>query len=311
MYTKIIVPLDGSNLSEQALPHARVVAKAMSIPIHLVEAFDIIPQTLRDRYPANSLGMMLGDEQKRSEKYLSAIRKQLEAADHSVAVSTLPGKPADAIVALAGAAPDALIVMSTHGRSGVARWALGSVADTVLRTASNPTLIVSAGTTGPAAPDPSLKPVLVPLDGSALAELALPHASQMGSALGAGVSLLRVTPTVAQYRAHLSRAETLMSSTAGARSLSAEDLGASDSEEVAAYLSDLKGRLADDGVHVVETDHRSNQNVAQAIIDKAKEQASMVVMATHGRSGLGRLALGSITDRVVRHPGVPVLVIRQ
>jgi len=311
MYAKVIVPLDGSELSEQALPHAQVIAKAMSIPIQLVEAFDILPQTLRDRYPADNLRVMLGDEQKRSEKNLVTIRRRLEAAGHTVGVATLPGDPADAIVTLAGASPDALIVMSTRGRTGLARWALGSVTDKVLRTASNPILIVSAGTMAPTAPDESPKPVMVPLDGSALAELALPHAARISSALGTGVSLLRVTPTVAQYQRHLSSAATMMRTTWEARHLSPEGLASSDSEEVAAYLSGLNGRLAADGVQVVETDHRQDQNVAQVIIDKATEQASMVVMATHGRSGLGRLALGSITDRVVRHPGVPVLVIRQ
>ena len=83
-----------------------------------------------------------------------------------------------------------------------------------------------------------------------------------------------------------------------------------DAEEVNAYLADVENRLAIDHAHGVVSDHQQHQNVAQAIIDKAAQQPSLVVMTTHGRSGVGRVVLGSVTDRVVRHSNGPVLVIR-
>ena len=310
MYSKVIVPLDGSELSEQALPFCQLVARSMSVPIELVEAYDILPPAVHDRHTSQVVSEMLSDARRRSETYLTSIRERLEAAGNAASVSMLYGAPADAIVALASADPDALVVMSTHGRGGIARWALGSVADKVLHTVSNPMLIVRADAAHPASADTSLKTVLVPLDGSARAELSLPHAADMAAALTAPISLLRVTPTADYYRHHLSAATLRMGAAADSAPMSANEMVDADAGEVSAYLSGVKGRLAVNHVHEVATYHQQSQNVAQVIIDKAMEQPSLVVMTTHGRSGIGRLVLGSVTDRVVRHSSLPVLVIR-
>ena len=310
MYSKVIVPLDGSELSEQALPFCQLVARSMSVPIELVEAYDILPPAVHDRHTSQVVSEMLSDARRRSETYLTSIRESLEAAGNAASVSTLYGAPADAIVALASADPDALVVMSTHGRGGIARWALGSVADKVLHTVSNPMLIVRANAAHPASVDTSLKTVLVPLDGSARAELSLPHAADMAAALTAPISLLRVTPTADYYRHHLDAATPRMGAAAHAATMSANEMVDADAGEVSAYLSGVKGLLAVNNVHEVAAYHQLSQNVAQVIIDKAMEQPSLVVMTTHGRSGIGRLVLGSVTDRVVRHSSLPVLVIR-
>ena len=92
--------------------------------------------------------------------------------------------------------------------------------------------------------------------------------------------------------------------------VSADELMDADAKDVNAYLRDVENRLAIDHAHGVVSDHQQRQNVAQAIIDKASQQPSLVVMTTHGRSGVGRVVLGSVTDRVVRHSNGPVLVIR-
>ena len=310
MYSKVIVPLDGSELSEQALPFCELVARSMSVPIDLVEAYDILPPAVHDRHTSQVISEMLSDALQRSGTYLASIQESLEATGNAASVSTLYGAPADAIVALASADPDALVVMSTHGRGGIARWALGSVADKVLHTVSNPMLIVRASAAHPASVDTSLKTVLVPLDGSGRAELSLPHAAGMAAALTAPISLLRVTPTADYYRHHLSAATLRMGAAADSAPMSANEMVDADAGEVSAYLSGVKGRLAVNHVHEVATYHQQSQNVAQVIIDKAMEQPSLVVMTTHGRSGIGRLVLGSVTDRVVRHSSLPVLVIR-
>ena len=310
MYSKVIVPLDGSELSEQALPYCQLVARSMSVPIELVEAYDILPPAVHDRHTSQVVSEMLSDARQSSEIYLASIRKRLEAAGDAASISTLYGAPADAIVALASADPEALVVMSTHGRGGIARWALGSVADKVLHAVSNPVLIVRSNAARPASADTSLKTVLVPLDGSARAELSLPHAADMAAALTARISLLRVTPTADYYRHHLGAATPRMGAAADPVRMSADDMVDADAGEVSAYLSGVKDRLAINYVPEVDTYHQLSQNVAQVIIDKAMEQPSLVVMTTHGRSGIGRLVLGSVTDRVVRHSNLPVLVIR-
>ena len=140
--------------------------------------------------------------------------------------------------------------------------------------------------------------------------MSLPHAAGIAAALNAHVSLLRVTPTRDYYRHHLSAAATRMVSTVGSGPVSADDLVDADEREVSVYLSDICERLATAHGLDVAADHQQDQNVAQIIIDKAEQQPSLVVMTTHGRSGIGRMMLGSVTDRVVRHSNAPVLVVR-
>ena len=310
MYSKVIVPLDGSGLAEQALTYAQLIAGSMSIPIELIEAFDILPPAVRDKYTPYIVRMMLDDAQERSESYLAPIRGRLDAAGYTVSTSTLRGMPADAIVALAGADSEALVVMSTHGRGGISRWVLGSVADKVLHSISNPVLVVRATQGSVTSGEISLKTVLVPLDGSKRAEMSLPHAVGIASALEARISLLRVTPPADYYHQDLASVEPRLIASGESGWMSADDLIAADAGEVGTYLSDLKGRLSGDFGAEVTAEHQQRRNAAQVIIDTATAQSSLVVMTTHGRSGLGRMVLGSVTDRVVRHSNSPVLVIR-
>lgn len=310
MYSKIIVPLDGSELSEQALPYAQLVASSLAAPIELVQAFDILPPRVLGASANNEIaGRMERSALRRSQDYLASVAERLAPAGHSVSYTALRGAPADAVVSVASSDPAALVVMSTHGRGGIARWVLGSITDKVLHMMPNPMLIVRATVTGPAAPQSAVKTVVVPLDGSPLAELALPHALSIAAALGCGITLLRVTHTEDYYRYQLTVTPD-MASIPDFDGVSATELIAADAQEVAEYLADVENRLATDHAQGVVSDHRLHQNVAQAIIAKTGEQPALAVMTTHGRSGVGRVVLGSITDRVVRHSNVPVLVIR-
>ena len=132
----------------------------------------------------------------------------------------------------------------------------------------------------------------------------------MAAALTAPISLLQVTPTADYYRHHLNAVTPRMGAAPDSAPMSANEMVGAEAGDVSAYLSGVKGRLAVNHVHEVATYHHLGQNVAQGIIDKAREQPSLVVIATHGRSGIGRLVLGSVTDHVVRHSNLPVLVIR-
>ena len=150
MYTKVVVPLDGSELSERSLPYARMVAGALSIPIDVVQAFDALPPALHDHLALAATQRMLDQVRSRTDSYLSHVRTGLRDAGYVATATTLPGAPAQAISDWVADDPDALVVMSTHGRGGIARWALGSVADKVLHLIPNPMLLVrSAGSDRP------------------------------------------------------------------------------------------------------------------------------------------------------------------
>ncbi len=310
MYSKIIVPLDGSELAEQALPYAKLIAKSLSVPIELVRAFDI-PSSLMLRARSQLMAdRILAGVRNQAESYLSGIRLRLEAEGYSVSTAAIRSSPAEAIAAHASTDASALVAMSTHGRGGISRWVMGSVTDRALHSVANPMLIVRAAESGQAVPADSLQSILAPLDGSPLAELSLPHAASIAAALSARITLLRVTPTVEHYRHEMVSAASDMAGAADFDLASAEQMAEADTEQVAAYLADAANRLAGEHTADVSLEHQRSHNVAQAIIDQAAAEPSLVVMSSHGRSGLGRMVLGSVTDRVVRHSNAPILVVR-
>ena len=309
MYSKVIVPLDGSELAERAVPYAQLVARGLSIPIELVEAFDVIPPAVPNQGSFYALNRVLDEARQRSQHYLSRVQEALRTAGHAASSATLPGAPHQAIVDRADADPNALIVMSTHGRGGFSRWALGSVADKVLHTVPNPMLIVRSGASGAASSEIAIETVLVPLDGSDLAETSLEHAVNLAIAVDAAVALARVTHTQDYYRRHLTGPRAAMGpSPAGW----VNDLMRADAEAATDYLVGVQRRLAAERPDAGEIDtlHLRHESPAQAIIDQAADHKTLVVMTTHGRSGIGRMLMGSVTDRVVRHSNAPVLVIR-
>ena len=310
MYSKVIVPLDGSDLAEQALPYAELVAESLSVPVELVQAYDILPVNVLSTRRAEVVAQLQTGAQVRAENSVAPVQQRLSSAGVESSLAINRGPAADVIVAQAGTDPGALVVMCTHGRGGVSRWVMGSVTDKVLHTIPNPMLIVRATVTGPASPGTSLRSVIVPLDGSALSELAIPHALSVATALSARVTILQITPTGDYYRQQLTAVTPELGAMPDFDPGSPEDLTAEDAENANAYLADVTNRMTIDHAHGVVGEHVVADNIAQSIIERATSEPSLVVMTTHGRSGVGRMVLGSVTDRVIRHSNVPVLVIR-
>ena len=198
-----------------------------------------------------------------------------------------------------------LINMVTHGRSGLGRWVLGSMTDKVLHGASNPLLITRAQPEGGAGATVSLKNMIVPLDGSPLADRILLHVEAIAPALGLNVILVRVTASADEYYRYIN-----MSMGAGVDTGRFEQYAREAEAEAAAHLSKVKRQLNDMGISSVE-ERLISGNAANVILDLAHETPdSLAAMTTHGRSGVERWVLGSATDLLVRHSGQPVLVVR-
>jgi nucleotide-binding universal stress UspA family protein len=189
-----------------------------------------------------------------------------------------------------------LIAMTTHGRSGFARWVTGSVADKVLRTSRRPVLLVHAREESPASQPHELeiKRILVPLDGSALGESVLPFVQDLAVSLNASLVLLNVVvPTVELSATFLPASTSILGELqAGAKE----------------YIGGVAKRVQESGVSVeasVVVGH-----AAEAILDMAGQtSADLIALSTHGRSGPARWILGSIADAVIRHADGPCLVI--
>ena len=312
MYSRILVPLDGSELAEQVLPYVKALAKAYQSPICLLRVFDPVPAELGDELHGVYLDQIATAFRNAAETYLEQIATKLKELDLPVSVVSHEGGAAAFIISEAEKTPGTLIAMATHGRSGVTQWLLGSVTDRVLHATSCPLMIVRAkpqeefnakdrngGVT--------LKTIIVPLDGSQLAERILPHAAYLAKGLDLPVTLVRVTNQIDQY---LSMAGDPMEGIGNIDTSLAEDMVRQGDADAEKYLQGVKEELGRLGVtNTKEIVIRGRADTV--LVDLAQSTPdSLVAMTTRGRSGVARWVLGSVTDRVVRHSGDPVLVVR-
>lgn len=304
MYDSLLVPLDGSAFSERALPWAASLARRSGATLRLARVH--IPHT---RTPISLEGMPVVDEEvtalKREHEaaYLTEVQGRL-ARDPGVKVeiALLDGPIAPTLAEDAASKRAGLIVMTTHGHGGFERLWLGSVVDTLVRSSPVPLLVLRfADESTPATAEPEVRRVLVPLDGSLLAEEAIPHAVALGGLSRAHYVLVHVT----EPSAWLGRLPggTLAASPAAEgcqkRERQAED-----------YLTRVAARLTEQGL-AAETRVIVSSHLARAILDAARAaHADLIAMATHGRGGLSRLLIGSVADKVMRRSDIPLLLCR-
>jgi nucleotide-binding universal stress UspA family protein len=274
MFNKIIVPLDGSSLAECALEPAVALAAAGQLELILISipAFEkiLLPGAAGNGFAWPDQLLELARDQ--SESYLAETALRLGPERLQVRTEVREGDVAGAIVDTAAAEGASLIVMSTHGYSGLTRWVLGSITEKVLRASTCPVLAVRS--TAP------IGNLLIPLDGSLLAESVLEPALEVAHALAAQVTLLRVV-----------------------------DFDNASYEEAKDYLhktADRYRHLADMGQPVVMFGP-----AAQSILEVAQtHHIDLIAMATHGRTGLRRWVYGSVTEKVLRSAGRAMLVVR-
>ena len=290
MLSSILVPLDGSALTERALQYAEALALPSGARVILVRA---VPG---DQEHGT-------DSEAEARDYLNGLATRFTERAGAVETAVLRGEAAERIVEEAHRRGSDLIVMATHGRGGLGRWVYGSVAEAVLARASVPTLLVRAwvpeGGATPLADKPKL---LVPLDGSHFAEEALPVATELADTLGGELILLRA---VARPDVPLGP-DALMSPL-----LKWElDKERGESED---YLQQLAGRFAQEGrtVQTAVRVGRPDMGMAAAVIEATAREhgAALVVMASHRHTGVERLLLGSVADATVRHGTLPVLLV--
>lgn len=302
MNGQILVPLDGSVRAELILPHATALARATGRIITLFRVEPMIDPvflpTLIGAFPVPGL-----ERPDWPRSYLAEIAEELTAQGVSTRVDVaFGGDIAAAILERARAPHIDLIAMATHGRVGVERWIAGSVAELVLADAPRPLLLVrSQGAHGKplAREEPTLRTILVALDGSPFAMQALHQARTLAQTSGATVVLLAVAPLLDDLGLAEGGIEPLWM--LAERQVQETYLKESlDKVATELRLSGLRVRA-----RVLAGDP------AETIIRTCREEvADLLVMATHGRSSLRRLFLGSVTTGVLHHAEVPILLIR-
>jgi nucleotide-binding universal stress UspA family protein len=310
MYKSILVPLDASPFAEHALPVALSLARRSGARLMLVTVVTPLTQAYAEGLYVSTTDL---EQEMNAQRraYLAKTADRLRAkADISVLTLVEHGEVAPILSDLVSRGEADLIVMATHGRGAFARFWLGSVADEMLRDARVPLLLVRPNT-GAADLDrePTLNKIILPLDGSDLAEQILkPIVTMAGLVPDSEVILVRaISETVP-----LEAAGEVPEAEHEARTLR-EEIRAIQTklrEEAHHYLESVAMRLRERGLKVT-TQVVVEDRPAVAILDEAEARhAGMIALETHGRRGLARLALGSVADKVVRGSHIPVLVQR-
>ena len=298
MYTKMLVALDESSVAEQVLPYARFLAKMLKLPIELVTAIDLAGIATSTAHEVRRFDTLVDDIRSTSESYLERISKTFP--ETSVTRSVRIGKPEEMIIEKANQDKGTLITMATHGRSGLSRWLLGSVAEKVLRGTTNPLLLVRASEGGKSEGEVKFERIVVPLDTSALAEAALSDATNLAQKLNLSVIVAHAyLPPLSAYF-----------SAGDYYNPHYKNLATQLNDEARNYLESKVEELKRNRVEKASSIFLEGSPAEEIIALTRREPNSLLAMCTHGRSGVKRWLLGSVTEKAVRHSDDPVLVIR-
>lgn len=301
MFNQILIPLDGSPVAEHALDTAADLARRAGATLLLAHADTPENFIYVEGMPVvDDAGKPLGGTHEREylRRMADYAREKFNIPSETRLLEQTGSSSAEMLAdCIADARIDA-VVMTTHGRGGLERLWLGSVADALVRTTHVPILLLRPD--GPGSVLPTIHRVLVPLDGSALSDKVLHHALPLAELLGVPMELMSVVPvsigmTVSPY---------------GAPSIAQDVTFERRMEEAQNYLDSTAKSLPPHAgkvkTHVVVSGH-----VASSVIEAAQSTpGTLIAMTTHARRGLQKLFLGSVADKVLRASHAPVLLFR-
>jgi nucleotide-binding universal stress UspA family protein len=296
MYSSILVSLDGSSFAEAALPWALSFSRRADADLHLATVHEPVPSFSYDEWESAAWEW--------SEEYLAKVRDRVTPlAGGTVDAWVGSGRVVDCLLRRAEDVKADLVVMATHGRGAFTRAWLGSVTDGLLRHTNLPVLVVRP----PEKSHPDLEEerpeprcIVVPLDGSKLAESELDHARKLAELFGSCLNLVRVVAYPVEIASpYLPHTVQMNQHLVDEAKEAAED-----------YLASRAEPLREAGLEV-HTHVLVDAQPGHAIAEVAEStEADLVIMSTHGRKGIQRALLGSTTDKVIRSVKVPVLVRR-
>lgn len=290
-YRKILIPLDGSPLAEHVLDHIAWLATPAATELSLVSVIETWRYATAG--PEFALADLITPVIAGMEEYLKTQQTKLVQAGYHVTTHVVEGDAANVLLSMAQTDGVDLIAMSSHGRSGFVRWALGSVAERVLHGAQIPVFLVREST---APRQGKLQTILCPLDGSAVAEQALPEAQALALVNQAHLLLVQVIQKLDERSQGL-----LFTSEAAAKSTFTKWRS-----EAETYLAGVAQRLSAAGV---TTDVRVVVDDPDRAICAMSQHADLIVMGTHGRTGVSRWVYGSVANKVLRGASCPLLLV--
>lgn len=289
MFKRILVTLDGSQFAEQALPPGLMLARKLDGEIRLLSALEVNPIFV---YPE-----IRSDNRMGAETYLrKVVRRVTHEWDGKVTTVVREGRVGDEIIGEAAEWRADVIVMATHGRGGLARAWLGSVAEHCVKHAERPVLLVRPTIEADPQVSTDWPRVVVPLDGSEASEAALPYAVALAEPIGIPITLVRVVTYLNPPEYPWIPLTTSLN----------DSLIATVKEEAERYLERLTDQLRALGV-VVAPRVLTGAQAGQAILTEAR--TDLIVMSRRGLGFVGRAILGTVSDKVVRGAEGAVMII--
>ncbi|MFC7080660.1 universal stress protein [Halorussus caseinilyticus] len=291
MYDSILVPTDGSEHAERAAEHALSLARAFDSTVHFVNVVDV--QTEGGLFSAGGVDReFVGRLEDRGREKIATLEELAESGD-DVRTAVVKGRPSEGILDYAEENDADLVLMGTHGRTGLNRYVTGSVAERVVRLSDAPVFTVRA--TERSVVGDGYDDVLIPTDGSDCADAAVAHGIAIAEQYDATVHAVNVMNVRAMTSADEMPSQPTLLETF-------EERGEEATEAVAE-------RAREAGLDAVTAVWKGTPAVG--LLDYADdEDVDLIAMGTHGRRGLDRYFLGSTTAKVVRASEVPVLSVR-
>lgn len=290
MLKKILVPLDGSGLGEFALIYAKEVAASFNSEVHLLSVVE-----KRESEYQRMIQVYLQKITEETRNYFQNVNPKV-----TVKSSVIDGSPVTEIVQYAQQKRMSLVIIVSHGHSGIMPWTMGSTANKVVHAIQNPVLLVRASMFNTKRrPVRLFNKILLPLDGSEVGEAALPYVNEIAQKLKSEVIILSVVE--AGQRVH---------------TIGGQDYIRFPEQQIEAtrietenYLAITNKRLSDNGVNVRSVVREGN--AAEEIIKLAKEDSiRLVAMSSHGRSGMRGWVFGSVSNKVLLAGKTPLLLVR-
>ena len=292
----LLIPLDGSKLAESVLPYAAQIAKRLQVSVTLLHIIETDA-------PEKVHGQQHLTNPAQAEKYLNSISSLeifkeigVEVHVHEMSVKDV----AKSISEHSQELKQDLVVLCTHGSSGIHQILFGSIAQQVISLGTTPVLLINSLQVYPAE-GCKLEKFLIPLDGNPDHEHVLDYAANLAKLCGANIHLFVAVPRFGNMAGEFTQANRLLPGTTSRMM----DMIVADAEE---YLSKLKEKLEKDGLKVTASYSRSDP--ADAITEAAKTNKSdLIILATHGKKGAEAFWEGSITPKISKASKIPLLLI--
>lgn len=282
MYERILVPLDGSELAEQAIPYVEWLAGKFNSEVIVITA------------------CFAGDPLERAlTEYVERRVEKIQSLGIKARSVCIQGEPAASIIDFARKNDSSLIAISTHGRTGVSQWLLGSIANKVVQRSHIPVFLVRSSQPAKTPADKELRKILLTLDGSQFSEAIIPYVEKLAEVTGSEVVLLRVVepaklPQLAAY---------------ADREKYEKDFIDKLKKEAKRYLDQKKTALAGKGIKVNSAllEGKADETILQYAEDKS---VNLIALTTHGFSGVSKWAYGSVASRIIEASSKPTLLVR-